>query len=131
MKTLSNACLRKQFYGTSHPIERAFQIDLPSFKMAEKRLEKTHKSILQCRRNRGGGGGWGSCTPTFLEIVVVTLENNAAQKDFFVMPPPDTAISFLRYCFVTRTSGTRTSHGRLGGGGFVLGVFLSPININF
>ena len=28
------------------------------------------------------------CPPTFLEIAVVTLENNASQKIFFVMPPP-------------------------------------------
>ena len=79
LKTLSNACLRKQFYDTFHLIEHAFQIDLPSFKMAKKTMK-----VL-----RG-----------------------------------DSQIDF-----VTRTSGTRTSHGRLGGGGFVLGVSLSPINI--
>ena len=33
--------------------------------------------------------------------------------------------------FVLRTSGTRTSHGRLGEGGFVLGFSLSPINMDF
>ena len=31
-----------------------------------------------------GGGG---CASTFLEIAVVTLENDAAQKNFFVLPP--------------------------------------------
>ena len=45
-----------------------------------------------CRRNRGAGG---HVPPTFLEIAVVTLENNAAQKKFSLSCLPDT-ISFLR-----------------------------------
>ena len=33
--------------------------------------------------------GWGACAPpTFLEIAVVTLENNAAQKKFLCHAPP-------------------------------------------
>ena len=33
--------------------------------------------------------------------------------------------------FVLGTSGSKMSHGRLGEGGFVLGVSLSPINMDF
>ena len=36
----------------------------------------------------GGGGAGGMCPPTFLEIAVVTLENNAAQKNFLCHAPP-------------------------------------------
>ena len=44
-----------------------------------------------------GTGGWGACAPTFLEIAVVTLENNAAQKNFLCHPPPP---PHLRYNFL-------------------------------
>ena len=40
------------------------------------------------RSNRGGGGAGRHVPSTFLEIAVVTLEKNAAQKNFFAMPPP-------------------------------------------
>ena len=49
---------------------------------------KQHKIAEEVSNSAVGTGGLGGhVPPTFLEIVVVTLENNAAQKIFFVMPP--------------------------------------------
>ena len=50
----------------------------------------------QCRRNRGGGAG-GHVLPTFLEIAVVTLENNAAQKNVLFHAPPPPPKQFPSY----------------------------------
>ena len=49
------------------------------------------ETIMQCRRNQG----LGPAPPTFLEIAVVTLENNAAQRKFSLScPPPPPQIQF-------------------------------------
>ena len=44
----------------------------------------------------GTGGLGGKCPPTFLEIAVVALENNAAQEKFSLScPPPPPRYNFL------------------------------------
>ena len=49
-------------------------------------LRLPKKATNTVRRN---GGGVGTvCSPTFLEIAFVTLENNAAQKKFSLSCPP-------------------------------------------
>ena len=42
-----------------------------------------------------GTGGWKACASTSLEIAVVTLENNAAQKKFSLSCPPLPRYNFL------------------------------------
>ena len=66
-------CLRKQFYDTFHLIEHAFQIDLPSFKMAKKTMKVLRRRLTNrfCNQNLGNQnvpwtfGGRGFCPGRF------------------------------------------------------------------
>ena len=66
---------------------------MPKFEVNQSVMNPNVVYLLQCRRNRGAGR---HVPPTFLEVAVVTLENNAVQKQFSLScpPPPPTPIQF-------------------------------------